>query len=152
MAPIEAIRLERIESKPAIQPKRPIGKNEIKLKKGDTVRYLLAKAEWEGGMENQRRATDPVWSPSLHKIRKVVVSKNEPVLYYLGGEHAPSRAFVREELMHLEHEPELPPQSILEENDHSGSVHFVCVAKNKTFRLKPTPKGVVAIVLAKLDE
>ena len=37
-------------------------------------------------MENQKRATDPTFSPSLHRIRKVVVIKNEPVLYYLGND------------------------------------------------------------------
>jgi hypothetical protein len=50
----------------------------------------------ERGMENQRRATDSIWSPSLHKIRKVVVIKNEPVLYYLYGEYEPFHGFVQE--------------------------------------------------------
>ncbi len=92
----------------------PVRKNEETLKKGDTVRYLLANAEWEGGMENQKRITDPIWSPSLHKVRKIVVSKNEPVLYYLDdGEYTPKRGFVREELM-LISDPEkvgYPPQA-----------------------------------------
>ena len=68
LAPSEAILLEEVESKPSISSKRPIGKDEITLKKGDSVRYLLANAEWEGGMENQKRATDPTYSPSIHKI------------------------------------------------------------------------------------
>ncbi|CAJ0757475.1 19946_t:CDS:2 [Entrophospora sp. SA101] len=93
LAPIKAIKLEKVESRPSTKYKRPVGKNEEnKLKKGDTVRYLLANAEWEGGMENQKRATDPTFSPSIHKIRKIVVTKNEPVLYYLGDdddEYAP---------------------------------------------------------------
>jgi len=38
------------------------------LKKGDTVRYLLANVEWEGGIENQRQATDHIFSPSFYKI------------------------------------------------------------------------------------
>ncbi|UZO21031.1 uncharacterized protein OCT59_013438 [Rhizophagus irregularis] len=124
LAPSEAILLEEVESKPSISSKRPIGKDEITLKKGDSVRYLLANAEWEGGMENQKRATDPTYSPSIHKIRKIVVSKKEPVLYYLGSdddEFTPKWGFVREKLMHLSRDPELPPQRIL-------SVNFVYVS------------------------
>ena len=75
LAPSEAILLEEVESKPSISLKRSIGKDEITLKKGDSVRYLLANAKWEGGMEAVRRSTDPIWSPSLHKVRKIVVSK-----------------------------------------------------------------------------
>jgi hypothetical protein len=49
---VKAIALEQVESRPSTKYKRPVGKDEIKLKKGDSVRYLLANAEWEGGMEN----------------------------------------------------------------------------------------------------
>ncbi|CAH1767632.1 8552_t:CDS:2, partial [Entrophospora sp. SA101] len=83
LAPAKAIKLKRVESRSSTKYKRPVGKDEKKLKKGDTVRYLLANGEWEGGMENQKRATDPTFSPSIHKIRKIIVSKNEPILYYL---------------------------------------------------------------------
>src|SRR6266542_3652932 len=118
LKPVKAIALERVESRPSTKYKRLVGKDEIALKKGDTVRYLLANAEWEGGMENQKRATDPTFSLSLHRIRKVVVIKNEPVLYYLGSdddEFAPKRGFVREELMLIADPKRVgrPPQSIL---------------------------------------
>ena len=132
LAPIKAIKLEKVESRPSTKYKHPVGKyEENRLKKGDTVRYLLANAEWEGGMENQKRATDPTFSPSLHKIRKIVVTKNEPVLYYLGDdddEYAPKRGFVREELLYVNIDTlQYPPQSILKENTRSRSVNIICV-------------------------
>jgi hypothetical protein len=68
LEPVKAIALERVESKSSTKYKRPVGKDEITLKKENTVRYLLANAEWEGGMENQKRATDPIWLPNLHKV------------------------------------------------------------------------------------
>jgi len=65
-------------------------------------------------MENQKRATDPIWSPTLFTIRKIIVSKNEPVLYYLDGEYAPITWIVREELMHVNPEKiQYQPQRIL---------------------------------------
>ena len=95
------------------------------MNKGDTVRYLLANAEWEGG---KKRATDPTWSPTLFTIRKIVVSENEPVL---DGEYAPSREFVRKELMHVNPEKiQCPPQRLLLENQHCQLVHTTRVLEN----------------------
>ncbi|CAJ0838753.1 10176_t:CDS:2 [Entrophospora sp. SA101] len=146
LAPIKAIKLEKVESRPSTKYKRPVGKNEEnKLKKGDNVRYLLANAEWEGGMENQKRATDPVWSPTLFKIRKIVVTKNEPILYYLeGDEFTPKRGFVKEELLYVNIDTlQYPPQSILEENTRSRSINFVRIinkmSKAKVMRGKQKP-------------
>ncbi|CAG8809963.1 13459_t:CDS:1, partial [Gigaspora rosea] len=68
--------------RPSIKSKHPVGKNEKTLKKGNTVCYLLANAEWE----YQKRATDPTYSPSIFKIRKIIIIKNEPALYYLEGD------------------------------------------------------------------
>ncbi len=69
---MKAIALERVESRPSTKYKRLVEKDEIALKKSDTVCYLLANAEWEGGMKNQRRATNPIYSPSIHKIQKLL--------------------------------------------------------------------------------
>ena len=57
MTPSHAMTLEKVISKPSIKPKRPIGKDELRLQKGTTVRYLLKPGELEGG--HVHRKTDP---------------------------------------------------------------------------------------------
>ena len=83
---LEVILLEEVESKPSILLKWPIDKDKITLKKDDSVRYLFTNAKWEGEIEAVYRSTDPIWLPFIHKIRKIVISKNEPILYYLEGD------------------------------------------------------------------
>jgi hypothetical protein len=58
------------------------------------VRYLYEPGELEGG--TTRRATDPVWSITVHRIASIFRKPDQPVLYYL--EDGPKRSFVREEL------------------------------------------------------
>jgi hypothetical protein len=67
---VKAIALEQVKSRPSTKYKHLVGKDEIILKKGDTVCYLLTNAGWKGGMENQKRATNPTYSPSIYKIQK----------------------------------------------------------------------------------
>ncbi|CAG8772988.1 29716_t:CDS:2 [Gigaspora margarita] len=73
------------------------------------------------GMKNDpfewHKITNPIWSPSLHKIWRIVVGKNSPmpVLYYL-DELGPRRPFVREQLMHIKEKPMLPPRWVLEDS------------------------------------
>ncbi|GET03033.1 hypothetical protein RCL_jg8229.t1 [Rhizophagus clarus] len=93
MSPNDATKLERIYSKPLVKYNRLIGIDELQLPK------------------------DLIWSPSLHKIQRIVVGKNPPmpVLYYL-DELGSQRPFVREQLMHIKEEPMLPPRWVLGDN------------------------------------
>jgi len=94
--------------KVTIKSKRPIGKDELRLQKRMTVRYLLKPGKLEE--RHMHRKTDLYFSLRLYKIEKVIVSKNpsQLVLYYLENEliestahlmgHNPYRPFKREEL------------------------------------------------------
>ena len=85
--------------------KRPVGVKEKRLPSGVQVRYLLSPGKDEGG--ERRRATDPIWSLEVYNITRVVVSADQPVLYYLLD--GPKRSFVREELQVVPTHNELPP-------------------------------------------
>ena len=85
--------------------KRPVGVKEKRLPPGVQVRYLLSPGEDEGG--ERRRATDPIWSIEVYNINRVVISPEQPVLYYLLD--GPKRSFVREELQVVPSDTELPP-------------------------------------------
>ena len=58
------------------------------------VRYLYQPGEQEGG---QRRATDPVWSVSIHKISHHIVLQGIRVYHLMPP--APQRGFVTKELL-----------------------------------------------------
>ena len=71
------------------------------------MRFLNATGELEG---SQRRTTDPVLSLKVYGIERKIVNKNETVLYFL--KDGPKRGFVREELLIVTAETELPPEGI----------------------------------------
>ena len=101
----QRIRLTKKEYTPK-KYKRVVGLKEIRLPPSVQVRYLYAPGEFEGG--EKRRATDAVWSFGIHDIGRVIVSENQPVLYYLLND-APKRGFVREELQVVPENTVLPP-------------------------------------------
>lgn len=89
MRPAEAIKREKIESK---KPKQ-IHKETL-LNHDVIVRYLYAPGELEGG--TSRRATDPIWSLTVHRISNIMHKPGQPALYHLLD--GPKRSFVRQEL------------------------------------------------------
>ena len=102
--PDKALGLKEVEIKP-YSYKRPVGLKEKRLPSGVQIRYLLSPGEDEGG--ERRRATDPIWSIEVYNINRVVISPEQPVLYYLLD--GPKRSFVREELQVVPFDTELPP-------------------------------------------
>lgn len=110
--PSEAVKLQRVTSKPSsVVPGRAIGLEETLIPSDAQVRYLYSSSPGEHELEGgRRRATDPVWSLPVLTVRNVVRQHDQPALYYLVD--GPARGFVREELMSVPHDTELPPDQI----------------------------------------
>ena len=108
--PSEAIRADSVEQKPSsVVADRSVGLEEKRIPTDVSVRYLYQPGELEGG---RRRATDPVWSLTQHTVERAVVKKGEPILYYLV--EGPERGFVREELLVVPPDTQLPPDGVLQ--------------------------------------
>jgi hypothetical protein len=106
--PAEAIKAVSVAQKPSsVVAGRPVGLEEPLISSSALVRYLYQPGELEGG---RRRATDPVWSLTIHTVRNVVRQTGQPALYYLNGG---PRCFVREELLIVPPGTELPPDRVL---------------------------------------
>ena len=85
-------------------------------------RYLLQPGEEHD--DQRHRATDTIWSKASYRLREVVKSPSNHVMYYLAdgsagpviseGSHGPERAFVSEELMLILEDTELPPDYVQE--------------------------------------
>jgi hypothetical protein len=107
--PSDAIKTKSVTQKPSsVVSGRAVGLEEKKLPSAVGVRYLYQPGELEGG---RRRATDPVWSLQVYKLGHSVTKPDEPVLYYLLD--GPARGFVREELLAVPSDTQLPPDGVL---------------------------------------
>ena len=107
--PSDAIKAKTMAQKPSsVVPDRPVGLKEQRLPSGVGVRYLYQPGELEGG---RRRATDPVWSLEVCRLGRSVTKPDEPVLYYL--QDGQPRGFVREELLVVPPDTQLPPDGVL---------------------------------------
>ena len=107
--PSDAIKAKTVAQKPSSEvPDRPVGLKEQRLPSGVGVRYLYQPGEVEG---DRRRATDPVWCLGVYRLGRSVTKPDEPVLYYL--QDGPPRGFVREELLVVPPDTQLPPDGVL---------------------------------------
>ena len=102
--PAVAIKEKEVSSQPSTKYNRPVGVNEKKLPPLINVRYLYQPGELEGGT---KRATDPIWSLKVYQVVENKTKPNEPVVYYLSD--GPKRGFVREELLVVPPNTQLPP-------------------------------------------
>ena len=68
------------------------------------VRYLFQPGELAGGVQ---RATDLIWSLKFFTLERAMIKPNQPVLYWI--HEGPKRSLVREELMVVLPDTELPP-------------------------------------------
>ena len=101
--PTVAIKEKAVSSLPT-KYNRPVGLAEKKLPPLINVRYLYQPGELEGGA---KRATDPVWSLNVHQVVENRTNPDRPVVYYLSD--GPKRGFVREELLVVPPNTQLPP-------------------------------------------
>ena len=107
MKPAAAIKKKHVYAEPSTKYLRPVGLNEKKLPSIVMVRYLYEPGELEGGT---KRATDPIWSLDIFNIERAFIKPKQPILYYLRG--GPKRGFVREELLVVPPNTQLPPTNV----------------------------------------
>ena len=103
MKPNDVIKLDTIP----LDKKYP---EETILPKDGLYRYLYQPGEQHG--DQKRRATDLIWSKNIYRLDQIVQDPENRVLYYL--QDRPDRTFVREELMYVSEDPQVPPDWVSE--------------------------------------
>ena len=83
---------------------------EIVLPEDRLYRNLYQPGEQHG--DQKRRATDLIWSKNTYGLDRIVQDPGNCILYYL--QDGPDRAFVREELMHVSEDTQVPPDWVSE--------------------------------------
>ena len=102
--PAKAVKLGNIEHK--TKPYKP----ENVAPTDGLYHYLLEPGEENA--DSKRRATDNIWSRATFRLDRIVEDPKQRVLFYLA--EGPERAFVREELMQIPEDTELPPERVKE--------------------------------------
>ena len=78
------------------------------LPKDGLYHYLLQPGEEHN--DQRKRATDRIWSKKTYRLREIMEDHGNSVMYYL--KDGPERAFVKEELMLIPEDTELPPDYV----------------------------------------
>ena len=93
-----------------IIPVNKIYPKETVLPEDGLYRYLYQPGEEHG--DQKRWATDLIWSKNTFRLDRIVQGPGTRVLYYL--QDGPDKAFVREELMHVSEDTQVPPDWLSE--------------------------------------
>ena len=78
---------------------------ETVLPENGLYRYVYQPGEQH--RDQKRRAADIIWSKNTYQLDRIVQDPGNRVLYYL--HYGPDRAFVREKLMHVSEDTQVPP-------------------------------------------
>ena len=97
MKPKDAIKLDTVP----LDKKYP---EETLLPEDGLYRYLYQPGEQHG--DPKRQATDFIWSKNTYRLDQTLQEPGNCVLYSL--QDGPDRAFVREELMHISEDTQVP--------------------------------------------
>ena len=101
MKPNDAITLKEV---PLVESYPP----EDTLPEDGLYRYLLQPGEEHD--HQRKRATDRIWSKKTYRLKEIVEDSGICVMYYL--KDGPGRSFVKEELMLIPKDTELPPEYV----------------------------------------
>ena len=111
MKPKDAIKLETVPlDRLAAQYEHKKYPEETVLPKDGLYRHLCQPGEQHG--DQKRRATDLIWSNNTYRLDQIVQEPDNRLLLYL--QDGPDRAFVREELMHISEDTQVPPDWVSE--------------------------------------
>ena len=103
MTPRDAIKLDEV---PLVNRENYPPEN--LLPEDGLYRYLLQPGEEHD--DQHKRATDRIWSKNSYRLKEIVSNPGNRVMYFLEDE--PDRVFVKEELMQIPEDTELPPDYV----------------------------------------
>ena len=103
MKPKDAIKLNQVP--PVNRENYPL---EETLPEDGLYCYLLQPSEEHD--DQRKRAMDRIWSKKTYRLREIVEDPGNRVMYYL--KDGPDRVFVKEELMLIPEDTEVPPDYV----------------------------------------
>ena len=103
-SPQKAIKLKEVKLHREPYPKEDV------LPRDGFYRYLYQPGELEGGQ--QKCATNMIWSWKTFRLDHIIENPGQLFLYYLSEDKAPERAFVKDVLMLIPENREVPPDHV----------------------------------------